>query len=317
MSLAESLTRDDIPCPSAQDRARNRHRAGVAWSKSAIRVILTNPRYTGRQTWNKQRTDEVLLDVNDVALGHTAVMRWNDRDRWVTSKDLVHEPLVDQTDFEAVQTMLTRRARTGTAPKRPHRSRHPYIFKSLIFCGVCQRKMQARHSHGVAYYRCRYPQEYALANKVDHPRNVIMREEVLIQPLDTWLAQQFGPLHRRHTITKLIDQATVGMPTPASKPQGPTTAELDAKLTRYRAALDAGADPAVVAGWIAETQAEREHINQRHNVPTPVDELSSLSEDQIIAIGLRLTYEPETRTVQAKIDLGLHRWDSVCVRGGT
>ncbi|WP_442931225.1 recombinase family protein [Micromonospora sp. NBC_00389] len=41
----------------------------MAWSKSAVRVILTNPRYTGRQVWKKQRTDEVLLDVDDVALG--------------------------------------------------------------------------------------------------------------------------------------------------------------------------------------------------------------------------------------------------------
>jgi site-specific DNA recombinase len=45
-----------------------------------VRVILANPRYTGRQIWNKQRTDEVLLDVDDVALGHTPVMRWNHHD---------------------------------------------------------------------------------------------------------------------------------------------------------------------------------------------------------------------------------------------
>ncbi|MEU4717608.1 hypothetical protein AB0F73_28690 [Micromonospora purpureochromogenes] len=36
-----------------------------------------------------------------------------------------------------------------------------------------------------------------------------------------------------------------------------TIAECDAKLERYRAALDAGADPTVVIGWIAQTQAER------------------------------------------------------------
>ncbi|WP_051107042.1 recombinase family protein [Salinispora arenicola] len=179
-AIAEALTRDDIPCPSAYDRARNSHRDGLAWSKTAIRVILTNPRYTGRQVWNKQRTDEVLLDVNDVALGHVAVMRWNGRDQWVVSKDLVHEPLIDETDFARAQEMLTRRARTATSPRRTHRSRHPYIFKSLVTCGVCQRKMQAQHSHGVAYYRCRFPQEYAIANKVDHPRNVILREDVLV-----------------------------------------------------------------------------------------------------------------------------------------
>ncbi|MBQ1073319.1 zinc ribbon domain-containing protein [Micromonospora sp. C31] len=87
-------------------------------------------------------------------------------------------------------------------PKRTHRSRHPYIFKSLVHCGICGRKMRGQHSHGVAYYRCRFPQEYAPTNKVDHPRNVIMREDVLIDPLDTWLVQGFGavapPAHHRH-----------------------------------------------------------------------------------------------------------------------
>jgi hypothetical protein len=42
-------------------------------------VILANPRYTGRQVWNRQRKDEVLLDVQDVALGFTSKQRWNQR----------------------------------------------------------------------------------------------------------------------------------------------------------------------------------------------------------------------------------------------
>lgn len=48
-AIAEELTREEVPCPSAHDRARNRHRRGLAWSKMAVRAILTNPRYTGRQ----------------------------------------------------------------------------------------------------------------------------------------------------------------------------------------------------------------------------------------------------------------------------
>src|SRR5690606_13095499 len=34
--IAEGLTRDGIPCPSAADRARNPHRTGTAWAKSAV-----------------------------------------------------------------------------------------------------------------------------------------------------------------------------------------------------------------------------------------------------------------------------------------
>ncbi|GLW13163.1 hypothetical protein Misp01_82910 [Microtetraspora sp. NBRC 13810] len=80
-AIAEGLTRDGIPSPSAHDPTRNKHRSGIAWSKSAIRAILTNFRYTGRQVWNRQRKDEVLLDVEDVTLGHTTKQRWNDADQ--------------------------------------------------------------------------------------------------------------------------------------------------------------------------------------------------------------------------------------------
>ena len=34
-------------------------------------------------------------------------------------------------------------------------------------------------------------------------------------------------------------------------------ADCDARLGRYRAALEAGADPVVVAGWMAEVKGER------------------------------------------------------------
>jgi len=41
-----------------------------------------------------------------VALGSTAVMRWNPRVKWVASNDLVHKALVSQADFDQVRQML-------------------------------------------------------------------------------------------------------------------------------------------------------------------------------------------------------------------
>lgn len=52
-AIAEELTQEGIPCPSAHDPGRNRHRYGLAWSKGAVRAILSNPRYTGRQVWHR------------------------------------------------------------------------------------------------------------------------------------------------------------------------------------------------------------------------------------------------------------------------
>ena len=117
-AIAEGLTRDGIPSPSQADPARNRHRTGEGWAKSAVKAILANPRYTGRQVWNRQRKDEVLLDVANVADGYETKMRWNDQGSWVWSEKTAHEPLVSTGDFEAAQTI-----QAGNGRSRTHRER--------------------------------------------------------------------------------------------------------------------------------------------------------------------------------------------------
>jgi site-specific DNA recombinase len=42
-----------------------------------VTTILSNPRYTRHQVWNRQRTDKDLADPADVSLGHKSVQRWN------------------------------------------------------------------------------------------------------------------------------------------------------------------------------------------------------------------------------------------------
>ncbi|MFF4317006.1 recombinase family protein [Streptomyces sp. NPDC001507] len=66
-----------IPCPAAADPVRNPHRNGQRWVLNTVRSILANPRYTGRQVWNRQRTDHDLVDPANTTLGHRDVLRWN------------------------------------------------------------------------------------------------------------------------------------------------------------------------------------------------------------------------------------------------
>jgi site-specific DNA recombinase len=63
------------------------------------------------------------------------------------------------------------------------------VLGGLFICGLCDRKMQAHWANELAYYRCRFPSEYALANKVDHPRNVFVRERDVVPELDDWVAR--------------------------------------------------------------------------------------------------------------------------------
>ncbi|WP_255509146.1 hypothetical protein [Micromonospora sp. A202] len=202
--------------------------------------------------------------------------------------------------------------------------------------------MQGQYDHGDAYYRCRFPQEYALANQVPHPRNVYLREDALTDPLDTWLASAFAPHRIQQTITAMADAQPLDHPPATSRAAQTIITECDAKLERYRAALDAGADPAVVTGWIAQTQAERAraeadlHANadttprrtSRAEITALVNALGDIAAvlrdadptdkaEVYRQLGLRLIYQPETQTVRAAVDLSAHRGAMVCVRGGT
>ncbi|GAA1843416.1 recombinase family protein [Asanoa iriomotensis] len=188
-AIARGLTRDGVACPSAHDQARNPHRRGERWQPGAVRAILTNPRYTGRQVWSRQRGDEVLLDVDDVAAGYTTRRRWNHPDDWAWSTDLAHPPLVDPETFTQAQTARRTRGAAGDTGRQPRRSDRPYLFRGLLYCGRCGRRMGAGVHHGHVYYRCVARQ---LAEPpVDHPPTVYVRQDALTAPVTAFLRQ--GP----------------------------------------------------------------------------------------------------------------------------
>jgi site-specific DNA recombinase len=95
----------------------------------------------------------VLIDVADVALGHITKMRWNDAGKWIWSEQAAHEPLIDTATFEQAQAL--RRAR-GAARRGPRRTSRPYCLRGLLFCGLCQRRMQGSWNNQAAYYRCMF-----------------------------------------------------------------------------------------------------------------------------------------------------------------
>ena len=96
--ITRALNDAGIPCPSAADPARNPHRTGAGWTLRTVAAILGNPRYTGRQVWNRQRTDFDLVDPANTGLGHKQVQRWNLPEGWVISKRPAHPALVSEAD---------------------------------------------------------------------------------------------------------------------------------------------------------------------------------------------------------------------------
>ena len=262
-AIAEGLTRDGIPCPSAHDRPRNRHRDGYAWAKSAVATILDNPRYTGREVWNRQRRREVLVDVEDVTLGHRSKLEWNNPSEWVWSTEEAQTPLVSPEIFAAAQAKRSARRNAAGLERKPRPTNRPYALRGLMRHDLCGRKMQGNYNNGSPHYRCRYTAEYAKSAQLDHPLTVYVRESAILPKLDKWIARHFSPGRLPDTLRALhvAQRHEKGPPGLAEARQ--QLADCERRLTRYRAALDAGADPALVAQWINETQQEKNAVEQR------------------------------------------------------
>ncbi|WP_211302937.1 recombinase family protein [Allonocardiopsis opalescens] len=179
--IVNKLNSEGVLCPSAYDRARNRHRSADGWSVGTVLAILANPRYTGHQVWNKQSKAETLLDVRNVGLGTRTVSRWNPGEKWVYSREAVHPAIVSTADF--------RRAQTTPATRGPQRT---YLLRGLLRCGLCGRGLEGAWNNGRANYRCQAVRaaEHVVADK---RRNVFVREDTVLARLGGLLIRALTP----------------------------------------------------------------------------------------------------------------------------
>ncbi|HEX5297046.1 MAG TPA: recombinase family protein [Streptosporangiaceae bacterium] len=174
--ITRALNDAGIPCPSAADPKRNPHRTGTAWTLRTVTAILANPRYTGRQVWNRQRTDRDLVDPDNTGLGYRQVQRWNLPEGWVISKRPAHPALVSEEDFIAAQDVTAPRGPAGQATRR-------YLLAGLLACGRCGRRLESAWSNGKPAYRCRHDHTTAARPEPGRPKNTYVREDQILPHL--------------------------------------------------------------------------------------------------------------------------------------
>jgi site-specific DNA recombinase len=254
------------------------------------------------------------------------------------SDTTVHDPLIDPGTFERAHEVMAAKG-AGRNTRERHRTRHRYVLRGLVYCGLCGRRMQWQQSREVLFYRCRFPDEYGLANKIEHPRNVYLAERDVLGLLDDWLSTCFAP-HRLADTIEALHQAQSDLDIdPTVIAAARTVEECDRTLARHRAALGAGADPQLVAGWIAETHARRAEALSRSSpvaarrrmskdeIRTLVDGLGSIRRvlsaadpDEKVEVyrrlNLQLTYQPGKRTVRVETNPDPYSWGyGACPRG--
>lgn len=195
-SIAQTLTDEGIPSPSAHDPVRNSHRDPRGWSHGTVRAILANPAYSGVRVWGKQEKFEELLDVEDVAAGTIVRMRWRDKDQWITPlRPQTHQAIVDQATFDAVQARMNTGRTRGTS--KPRESAHSYPLRGLMFCS-CGTRMQgawrsSKKGPGRTLYRCELSKLRSVPPELaGHPRTAYVNQAHVLPRLDSWIEEELG-----------------------------------------------------------------------------------------------------------------------------
>jgi len=121
---------------------------GAHWTASTLRLILSNPCYTGTAYSNRMRTRPATRRKSSLQpVGPGESWCFTPPDEWV---GIPVPALVSQDVFDRVQ------ARLATNQQLAQRSTlHEYLLRTLVSCGHCRLQCQGRfRAPGYLYYLC-------------------------------------------------------------------------------------------------------------------------------------------------------------------
>ena len=137
-SIADRLNREGVVSPKAK-----------GWAMSSIRVIIMNPAYIGRVTWNRRQMGKFhrISDRREVERDGCGKRRlkWNDPQDWLIFEN-AHEALVDQDTFDRAQRIQETRGnhRKATAFLTGKAKNSTYLLSGLVSCGACGGSLHGR-----------------------------------------------------------------------------------------------------------------------------------------------------------------------------
>jgi hypothetical protein len=190
--------------------------------------------------------------------------------------------------------------------------------------------MEGSLNHGRLYYRCAASRDYVRQHNISHPPMLYLREDAIADAVDRFLHEELGERTLSTTLRRLADaqhrqaQAEHHADTAAEELRR-TIDDCDTQINRYRAALDAGGDPPLIAEWIRETTAMRKTAQARLGLASGTPTRMSEAQIQTIVealggllgllrnaepsdraeiytrVGLQMTYQPGSETVLAQV----------------
>jgi site-specific DNA recombinase len=182
-NIARTLNQMGVPCPSSTDPARNPHRTGKGWTLRTVACILANPRYTGRQVWNRHSNNRKHADQTENPAGQTPIPQQRPASHPVVSTKAAHIPLVSEGEFIAAQHIHAARPTSDQTTRT-------YLLAGLLRCGLCNRRMDSHWVNGRPGYRCRHGRTTANPPNAGHPRNLYLREDTILTSLAATLTTE-------------------------------------------------------------------------------------------------------------------------------
>ncbi len=254
-SIAQRLEAEGIPSPGEIGPVRHPRSAGV-WGGSAVRAILTNPRYLGRQVAGRQRRHDELLSARDPALGTISRQRRQSPDSWAWSEQPSWPALIPADLFERVNKRIT--TTVGTRTRRPRSRPGQYVLAGAIRCGHCGKAMSGNTAKNKAYYRCVATRsDYAVPSVPGHPPTYMVREERILAAVDAWLDTLTDHDHIDATVAAILAADRSLQTEPAEVVGSRRSRErLEVELDRMLAAVRAGMDPVLAAGQTRKIQSD-------------------------------------------------------------
>lgn len=324
-TIADALTRDEVPSPSAYDRVRNPHRDPTGWSHSAVRAILANPNYSGYRVWGKQRKQESLIDPDDVAAGNVTRMRWNDPAQWVRASRQTHPAIIGKDLMDEVHERLEV---PGGLGRRPRVAKYDYPLRGILLCGICGHRMQgAVHSRvrkdgsRRTLYRCDLRRRRSLPEGAygGHPKSLYVDENVMVKGLDTWITSLATP----EALSKVVrPESDHGGRAADLRAQ---IKVLDKKISSLVATAEAADEVAELSAMISTRSRERKALKNKlagmlregpsdQDIASMATALGGVATVLTLAtaeekgrlyrsLDIMLTYHPEERCVEASLAL--------------
>ncbi|WP_369333631.1 recombinase family protein [Saccharopolyspora antimicrobica] len=181
------------------DQTRNSNEPAGQWIARTIALILQNPRYTGRQVWNRHTTKGHCGEGRPSGRGSGRVRRSSVQD-WEVSEHLSHTALVDEATFIAVQGI--RAARTAKDGQRRR-----YVLAGLVVCGECGRRMDVHWVHGRAGHRCRHGYRAGIPRPSQAPVPSTSARTTYSRPYPDYSASKAGKHQRTMWTTRLVNSS--------------------------------------------------------------------------------------------------------------